>query len=55
MIKIIGTAHISRESIKEVEETIKKENPDVVAVELCDSRYKALTQSGEIPVVDLIK
>ncbi len=55
MIKIIGTAHISRESIKKVEDTIRREKPDIVAVELCESRYKALTEEREIPVVELIK
>jgi len=36
MIKVIGTTHLdSKESIEEI---IKKENPDVVGVELCESR-----------------
>ncbi len=55
MIKLIATAHISERSVKEVEEIIKVEKPDLVAVELCESRYRALTQSREIPIFELIK
>ncbi|MGZ4911682.1 MAG: TraB/GumN family protein [Halobacteriota archaeon] len=42
-ILVVGTAHISEESIEEVRRTIETERPDVVAVELCPSRYQALT------------
>ena len=38
-IILIGTAHISKNSVTEVIETIEKYTPDVVAVELCDKRY----------------
>jgi len=44
-IIIIGTAHVSKKSVDEVVETIEKENPDVVAVELCKSRYDNLKGS----------
>ena len=42
-ILVVGTAHISQESIEQVRRTIEAERPDVVAVELCPSRYQALT------------
>ncbi|WP_410807256.1 TraB/GumN family protein [Methanohalobium sp.] len=41
-IKIIGTAHVSQKSVDEVIDAIKQENPDIVAVELCRSRYEGL-------------
>ena len=41
-IILIGTAHVSKESIELVRETIEKENPDIVAVELDEQRYYAL-------------
>ena len=44
---VLGTAHVSHESVAEVEETIDRERPDVVAVELDESRYKRL--KGETP------
>jgi pheromone shutdown-related protein TraB len=43
-IIVVGTAHISEESIAEVRRTIEEERPDVVAVELDPGRYQALTQ-----------
>jgi len=42
-IIVVGTAHISEESIQEVRRTIEAERPDVVAVELDVGRYHGLT------------
>ncbi|RLI78993.1 TraB family protein [Archaeoglobales archaeon] len=54
---IVGTAHVSKKSIEEVEETIEKVRPDVVAVELCNRRYQALIQEKhqDIPIIDVIR
>jgi len=41
-IILIGTAHVSKESVGLVKETIERENPDVVGVELCGQRHKTL-------------
>ncbi len=41
-LKIIGTAHVSAESVKEVQAAIQEFSPDVVAVELDAGRYAAL-------------
>jgi len=41
-LKIIGTAHVSAESVREVKEAIDDFRPDVVAVELDPGRYAAL-------------
>ena len=41
---LIGTAHVSKESVELVRETIEKENPDVVAVELCEQRHHAIAE-----------
>lgn len=41
-IILIGTAHISEKSIELVEETIEREKPEAVGVELCASRFKQL-------------
>jgi len=43
MIILLGTSHISPESVKNVKEIINKEEPDCVAVELDRMRYVALT------------
>ncbi|MFQ5887482.1 MAG: TraB/GumN family protein [Candidatus Hydrothermarchaeales archaeon] len=55
MITIIGTAHISQDSINEVGDTIRGQKPNLVAVELCKARYEGLTQKKDIPIFDLIK
>ncbi len=39
---LIGTSHIAKQSVKEVEETIIKEKPEVVALELDKGRFYAL-------------
>ena len=46
-VTVVGTAHVSHESVEEVKETIERERPDVVAVELDEGRYKRL--QGETP------
>ncbi|MGC9310782.1 MAG: TraB/GumN family protein, partial [Candidatus Aenigmatarchaeota archaeon] len=43
-IILIGTAHISEESVKLVQKTIKAEKPDSVGVELCESRFKTISE-----------
>ncbi|MDY6864787.1 MAG: TraB/GumN family protein [Halobacteriota archaeon] len=41
-ITLVGTSHVSEKSIEEVNEAIEQVRPDVVAVELCNGRFKAL-------------
>ena len=41
-VSVIGTAHVSKASVEEVEAAIADEQPDVVAVELDDGRYRQL-------------
>ena len=43
-IHLIGTAHVSRESIDEVTETIRNEKPAMVCVELDQGRHASITQ-----------
>ncbi len=57
-IVLIGTAHISAESVAEVRAAIEKYKPDIVAVELCQRRCDVLTkkiQWEETPVTSLIR
>jgi pheromone shutdown-related protein TraB len=46
-IVLIGTAHISKESVEEVKKVIDEYKPDIVAVELCQRRYDAITKKQE--------
>ncbi len=48
---LIGVAHVLPTSAAEVGEVIKRERPDVVAVELCPVRYLALSQGVKRPGV----
>jgi pheromone shutdown-related protein TraB len=54
-IVLVGTAHVSLESAVLVEQVIDQERPDTVCVELCSSRYQALTQPDRWKETDLIK
>lgn len=50
---LIGTAHVSKESVDLVRETIEKENPDMVAVELCDQRHHAIAEKKRWDETDI--
>ncbi|HTY14450.1 MAG TPA: TraB/GumN family protein [Methanoregulaceae archaeon] len=50
-IKIVGTAHVSAKSVEEVRTAIEEYNPDIVAVELDQARYNALTKQAKDPTV----
>ena len=54
-IILIGTAHVSRQSADEVKAIIEAEKPDTVCVELCQSRYQAVTDSDRWKNTDIIK
>lgn len=57
-IILLGTAHVSKESIKEVEDVIRAETPDCVCVELDAVRYKALASGAawqEIDIAQVLK
>jgi pheromone shutdown-related protein TraB len=56
-IIIVGTAHVSEKSVQEVTRAIEDMKPDIVAVELCPARYKALTgqeEEKEIKISELL-
>jgi pheromone shutdown protein TraB len=46
-VHVVGTAHVSADSVREVEEVIDRERPDTVAVELDEGRYRQM--QGETP------
>ncbi len=52
-VLLIGTAHISQESIDLVEQVISQESPDCVCIELDDKRYEALTKKKQWQELDL--
>lgn len=54
-IVIVGTAHVSRDSVDLVKAVIEKESPDTVCVELCESRYQSIRQKSRWQEMDIIK
>ena len=52
---LLGTAHVSRASVAAVRELIEAENFDAIAVELCDTRYRALRDREAWRNLDLLQ
>ena len=52
-ILLVGTAHISRESVELVRAVIERERPDCVCVELDERRYKSLSEQRKWESTDL--
>jgi pheromone shutdown-related protein TraB len=46
-IVLVGTAHVSKESITLVKQVITSEKPDTVCVELCESRYQSIVKKEQ--------
>ena len=54
-LRILGTAHVSSESVEMVRKQIEEWAPDLVAVELCPSRMASLTEPESLDSEDLLK
>ena len=61
-LTIIGTAHVSEESVNEVKDTIYEQHPDIVAIELDRGRYEkikkqmqGIEEDEDISVTRIIK
>jgi len=54
-VLLIGTAHVSRESVELVKRVIEKEAPDTVCVELCEGRYQTLRRQDHWQNMDIVK
>lgn len=54
-IILIGTAHVSRESIDEVNRIIREEKPELICVELDKGRYASMTQKESWENLNVIK
>ena len=50
---LVGTAHISQESVNLVKTVIEQERPECVCLELDDKRYQALSQKRQWEALDL--
>ena len=56
-VSVVGTAHVSEASVREVETRIAEDNPDMVAVELDEGRYRQLQgeEPDDLDASDLLK
>ena len=54
-ITLVGTAHVSKESVEEVKETINNIKPDCVAVELDEKRADSIQNADRYSQLDLVK
>ena len=54
-LRLLGTAHVSTTSVNLVKEQIAEYKPDIVAVELCESRLSSLKRPEGIDNEDLMK
>jgi len=52
---LIGTAHVSRESIDEVSGIIREERPDLICVELDEGRYNSMIQKESWENLNMVK
>ena len=55
LIRLLGTAHVSRASAEAVHQEIAQGDWDIVAIELCDSRFKAFENPEALQKLDLFE
>ncbi len=54
-IVLVGTAHVSRESVDQVRTIIQEEQPDRICVEIDQGRYNSLTQKSRWENLNLVR
>ncbi len=54
-IFLVGTAHVSKESVEDVRKTVEQVDPDTICVELCAARHKSLIQRDIWKNMDIFK
>lgn len=54
-VYLVGTAHLSQESVQDVRTTVEQVQPQTICVELCKSRHQAITQADAWSKMDIFK
>jgi len=54
-VYLVGTAHISKESVEDVRTTVQQVRPDAICVELCQARHQTMTQADNWRKMDIFK
>lgn len=52
---LVGTAHVSKESVEDVRRTIELVRPESICVELCPARHQAMTRRDDWKKMDIYK
>ena len=52
---LVGTAHVSKDSVEDVRTTVEQVRPDTVCIELCKARHQAITQADNWRKMDIVK
>jgi len=52
---IVPTAHVSKASVEKVRRVITDSNPDIVAVELCQTRFRALMDGAKPSLSQMVR
>lgn len=52
---LVGTAHVSSDSVDEVRTLIEELQPDTVCIELCETRYRSLTDEAQWEKLDIFE
>lgn len=54
-VYLVGTAHVSKQSVEDVRETLRQVEPETVCVELCEPRYRNLKDPESWRRVDILE
>jgi pheromone shutdown-related protein TraB len=54
-VYLVGTAHISKDSVDDVRTTVEQVRPDTICIELCKARHQAMTQADNWRKMDIVK
>ena len=54
-VYLIGTAHVSKESVNDVKKTVEAIAPDTICVELCTARHKAIIERDSWKKMNIFK
>lgn len=54
-VYLVGTAHLSKESVEDVRSAVEQTQPEAICVELCKARHQAMTQADNWSKMNIFK
>jgi pheromone shutdown-related protein TraB len=54
-VYIVGTAHVSKQSVDDVIDTVAAVGPDSICIELCEARHRSMVERDNWKKMDLFK